>query len=1403
KWMNDLPEQYKPAQNWLRYLHKEEEAVKKASKRNEDIIKVQKEIGEYKKDYETEAVKSESAIRNILTKIDPSVSDLKSTTLMRQILKADKLENPEFKLVDSEPKNVRNAKLSALIKSELPNVSDEALAENIDAIAGFREMSVKANSSLNKLKQHSTPQAIFSYNKNLFMVAAHHRRSVQAELNIPERLAAYEKVLNIPVRESLVEKSAEKADSKTIMEYEVQLPAQLDNILSKMQMGDRTSVVMSFLDDASEKIKSGNEETLQTYAENAHIKPNASQVLKKIDTVKASLLDNPSNKQIAEAVNLLGYSSQVEMVADMYKTFADNVDENMIASDKVANIGKEIKSVANEYSKTEEKLGLPSRQEVVLNVLEATGEVVPEKTLQEMQAKFDKVAVAQAENDDRIVEPGVKKPKVPDSMYKFSPEEKQVYAQIESKLPAMKEYAKVNAKEMNKALDEQLDALYAEAGRLDGHLWVGGEGESGLYDNQSIKVLEMITGKHYYNETDIDKVVEHIKRGEGSGTSSTNVDSDAYSGHAQYVAEVSQVAVIDPQTKETVMKDVLWHDNTWGRAEDKSVWTDEKGVERTNYGKVNRGGPEGYVFSKKLFTGTFVEDQKYTPGVLKDPKSAGQKFDLWRATRIAGENPEAQQNIENAMNSILELGSGERKLQEYEKFFKQATLVDFKSMDNIDSEVSKISNSLISKIEKVNVQKQEDLDGIKDSQLKFLLEKTAVQMSVSSQSVKNYISNVLDKESLEDLKTKLPDVQKQMIASTFLKGKDAPKTIIESAQQDILNVFNSVYTKETAPDNLQQVLKGIVNVPVDKLDGSISNLKQVMIDNAKEKISEGIKDKNTAQQLIDNLSEVFTSAVDNQMIRSSDDLKENSDIADVIIKYVDKKFNTSSDSDLNSALSKLQNMTNDEFNAFMADATNEDLGIKNVNSLDVARQINAQKAVATDAFSKNARIQVLLTEGPSDDKAPEWIYRKLKQDISPLNNTIQIEKYKKEGMMERQGIRSAFPKAEIMSDEEIKDNVVETLQIVKDSVSDINSAENKSEAADELNAKIQGYIDANIAEKYQSKAAGLINSYVKALKNNSTDADKIMNDAVSVMEQGHIVKHPTELLKSFIKEVQSKNPDNEKLAQLREYMIQAINVSDIANVEYTLIDNASNAYETMTKDSFKNYPLSTADGKQIELDSDEGVMFLVDKLANPTNGSTALQVFFAHTGLSERAVNLISSSINLDEIPEECEKLGNHIKETYSGINRLNDAFEEFAKENSVSYSSYKDAVSHLVKVMDKKYSDVKSEQEQNVYNQYKQIIVKTANSDFAKKAGSEQVMQLLSKVHDASINSVKRLSASEAAALNDVSVTLYNRTSAMEALKVDPKSEAEQVRQQFVKNAEETYSKLTEIINNVNKSVA
>lgn len=1440
KWYNDMPQEYKPAQNWLRYLNKEQGAVSTAAKRNADIVKVQKEIGQYKKDYELEAQKADASIRSTISSLDPSISDAKATALTRQVLKADKLENEEFKVKSSDPKEVKQAKIAAFLKSELPNVSDDALKANIEKISGMRDLSNSANEKLAKLKSHSTPQAIFSYNKNLFTAAAHHRRSVQAELNVPERLSAYEKALNIPTRVGLVQDAADKvlnnlsstavlaktaesfgveanadavklAVDKAITTSEVQIPAQLDDILGKMGMGDRVTVVSNFLDAAAAKIKAGDSETMQTFAENAHVKPDTAQVLKKLEMVKASLADNPSNKQISEAVNILGYNNQIEMTADMYKTFAKAIDDGSLSREQtvsllgqtpskaLADMGKEIKSLNDKQLQIERQFGLPTRQEVVLNVLEATGEVVTEKTLQDMQAKFDKVAEAKSANDNRIVDPSVKKPKVPDSMYKFTPAEKAMYAQIEAKLPAMKEYARVNAKEMNEALAPQIDALFAETGRLDGHLWVGGEGESGLYDNQSIKVLEMITGKHYYNEEDIDKVVAHIKKGEGSGTSSTNVSHTGYSGHAQYVAEVSQVPVIDPETKETVMKDVLWHDNTWGKCEDTNVWTDEKGVKRTDYGN-GYGGPDGYVFDSRLLTGTFVDDQKVYVGRTAE----GQKFDLWKATRIAGTNPDAAEKIDEVMNAIINLGNPEEKIAEFEKTFKESTPVNFDLMDRADELMGKVDAAYIKKIENAEPKTQADLDAMNDSVLNTLLEKTALQMSTNSEAVRKYVGNTLDLDQIATLREKLPEIQKQMIAAPFLKGEEAPREVVKAAQGEILDAINTTFANDTNVDTaaLQNVVKGIVTVPADKLNGSVANLKQVMINNADEQIKGGIADKAKAAELSAKIADIISSTIDDKMmINSVEDLKAKTDLADTIIELVDNKFNTSSDADLVAGLQKLQNMSNEEFNAFLADATPAELGMKNVQAIDVARQINAQKGPATEKFQRNARLYTLLTEGPQGDDAPEWVYRNLKQQLSPVKNTVDINGMKSV-YASRFGVHAAFPEAEIMTQGEINDQVAEMLGSVADSVNGIKTASNKGEAAAELNQQIRDFVGANVAEKYQAKATGLINSYIKAVKNGSADADKIAADAAQVLEQGHITKFPNELIKSYIKEVQSNNPNEAKLETFRDYMTTAYQVSENALVEYDLIDNAENGIETMMNQTFDNYKLNTADGREVSLNSDEGVMFLVDQLANPANDSTALQVFFAHTGLGEKAVDLISKSVDLDAIPAACEQLGSQLTEALTDVKALDGKFGEFAESKSVAYSSYKDAVQHFVKTMDKEYAD-KSVQERRIYSVYRSFLNKTQNADFAKNLPAEQIMPMLEKVHSLAVQNVNNSALQGAEQLNVLSQTLVTRLSAMEALKVPADSDSEKTRVEFVQKGNDVYAQLAETIQNINALLA
>ena len=141
--------------------------------------------------------------------------------------------------------------------------------------------------------------------------------------------------------------------------------------------------------------------------------------------------------------------------------------------------------------------------------------------------------------------------------------------------------------------------------------------------------------------------------------------------------------------------------------------------------------------------------------------------------------------------------------------------------------------------------------------------------------------------------------------------------------------------------------------------------------------------------------------------------------------------------------------------------------------------------------------------------------------------------------------------------------------------------------------------------------------------------------------------------------------------------------------------------------------------------------------------------------------------------------------------------FENFVQNNNVSYSSYKDAVTHYLKTLDKKYAE-KSDDERQVYEAYKGFVEKTVNSDFAKAATPELIMPLLQKVNELGINAVKGSADKGLEELTDIYNTMNSRISAMKALKLPDNSEKEQVRAEFLAQAEAVFAKLEETINNI-----
>lgn len=121
---------------------------------------------------------------------------------------------------------------------------------------------------------------------------------------------------------------------------------------------------------------------------------------------------------------------------------------------------------------------------------------------------------------------------------------------------------------------------------------------------------------------------------------------------------------------------------------------------------------------------------------------------------------------------------------------------------------------------------------------------------------------------------------------------------------------------------------------------------------------------------------------------------------------------------------------------------------------------------------------------------------------------------------------------------------------------------------------------------------------------------------------------------------------------------------------------------------------------------------------------------------------------------------------------------------------------------MDKKYAD-RTEEEQEIYAEYKDFLLKTQNADSAKNIDNADILPLLAKVHELGVQALNNQGANIAQTMNDLVLTLDKRVSAMKALKLPENSPKEQARQEFIANGEATLNKLAESIQEINESIS
>jgi len=1075
---------------------------------------------------------SNSGLEKNLSELMPEKQSQEIHQILNEMINLSKKKSVDveskFDFIPNEEECMKKAKIADFIASKDSNIDKELLSSKIDKIYDLYDASNTANLDMTKHHKPETLVEISRANEKMFSAGAAYRTSVDVQLDCPNELERMLVKYNVDDFETRIAKNLDKLSNTVKNPQEEKITGLLmqklnlnsktevlgylsdsknsideikttkfDDIYRRMLQGSRKDVLVPYIDDAENKIKNGDIEQLMTSATTLGVGANKTVVLGKLSEMKESLKGNVSEEKYTETFNKLGFKSQGDLVGDIYDAVMGVLSKSKLDSPAIvafakennvdtteAGINKAFKQLADDINMSEKTINnvgtsielededgklvnTVESKKVLLNVLEQKGVIIPEAKLEQLRTKFIKIGQFEAEQETQMTK-GIKI-KNPD-IYKYTPEENETLGKIENNLNTMYKDTLSEYNRNNKILAKPLGNLFSEVGKETGHFWVGEEGQSGLFTAQEIRIFEQMTDRRYFAQENLEKAAEQIKNSAHSGTSATSVYHKSYGGHAQYMADIKPITLINPKTGSTETKDAMMHDNSWGKAEHNNTWADSSGLLRTDYGS-ERGGPTGYITDETYKNGTFIQDFLEIPGEIEveqvNSKAYGKikkdhesfKFSMFADAILPGKNSKLRDKAVAVSETVFLtapiFANDFRAIVKKSKDMSDEELkASFKRVEMAGSGAGAIEQRLLDLIEGnkndeglSTVEKYNALD--KNHPLKIFFKKMAIKDSYSSSDLRTTVDKCTKLDELNKVEETVNSLAKNEFKYVFGKNIESVAFIDEAAGKEIIEAAQSLLKKNglsTGKKMTTASFKKLLAVPKDKFDGSLSNTINQISDNIVEGISNRVADKDKFALVKDEFKNELSTIMKNKAEFNISDLADTSENLTTAKKWIDKQYNPSTDEEFVEIFKGLQNKTTVEFDGILDKMSPADLGIKKINEYDYVRAIrsaneSAGNKLSTEVFVSELTKDMKFSETkpfythekfrkkhigstyPKKGKEFDEMYRNLYISCENLNITKFVNKQKDKSFSDY-GARPAFPDPHILPEKGIADMVI-------------------------------------------------------------------------------------------------------------------------------------------------------------------------------------------------------------------------------------------------------------------------------------------------------------------------------------------------------------------------------------------
>lgn len=1070
----------------LKNLIKEKELLESVLKQKKRAKEAAQKISEAKKAKIEVQSRINGQLNKIFAEIFPEKPDGDITRLIRSILTFYKGtgDNNEVNISDKMPKDVKAEIIAGFIKEQTNTLSGDeqtntAIDNNSEKILDCIEKYAEADSDIKKLSAFNSAKSQFAYYRKIFQLAAAHRLAFESDVNLNTGVVRFEKTSGLPVRTkqitSYLDKLRSALDNPEVLKrysngaskeqterdilydtlrIESTIPKQLDDISISLFGSSLKEQTRQILSEVKEQIKFGNKDLASMVSSVSGTKNDKTQIVNYLDKWINKFDTNITEEEIDEAIRIIGFEDRIHMFkaifAQFIMRFNSGISEEEMSEliqrfggeDKIAsaiqNKQNKLEEVINSYESILKRWEVPSSRQLIIEKAEKDRNILTEQKLRILKKKFDEVRSLQSKNDS--IENIKERQKANRKLYDFTNDELDILKSVEKSLPFIKKYCKTEYSTVNKELFDELEKQYAQIGMLNGQFWVREEGSTGLSANEQVRIIEQMTGKPYHIERDIEKAVKHIKKGDGSGVINYSVDDASYAFHAQYVPSVTRETRIVPKTGEKITEDIVWTDNSWGKAEKEYFWNGRNGFKYTDYGS-GYGWKNGFMLADDLRIGQSLASVKTSTGMDKQDKD---EFSLFLDMVLQGTPVDAYQKLYKMFSYILSMDQGCEYYSALENLLKSGNKISLKHLEGLDGLVETKTDSLIKRIEKIKT--REDFDKLpQDGYIRFLLEAVSVYMATNHPELADSVLAASSFDELEDIKEHMRDELVEEIAGLICKSDDTVEKLMLACSSDINTVFDDIeknynipFDKQERADILAKVFMLYDEEKLDSLDGTFDAFSSAVINQVEIAATEKISDEKARGFFTEKVREIIKRETDEYLkIKSLDSsILANSPLYDEFIAAVDKYLKPSSDKELLDLIMGLQNTGYEQANVFLSALDYEDLGLDFKDPYDYIQKLRTGDSAVMKAFSQIVASNVISSELKSnvsektvevseeDDEdinvemSPSDLYRTLYVKLSDMDVQKYIRDFKAEAFRKYK-VRQAFPQPVVIKDEEI------------------------------------------------------------------------------------------------------------------------------------------------------------------------------------------------------------------------------------------------------------------------------------------------------------------------------------------------------------------------------------------------